>query len=112
VSLVEVLVAAVLLMVGVGGSLHALAASARLRALADAREALTAEMLDRLAWFEARACAGADTAGVGALPALPAEAPRLRWRVEAVGTVRVLTLDARRGAGAPRVHVVTSRPCE
>jgi Tfp pilus assembly protein PilV len=61
VSLVEVLVAAVLLAVGIGGTLSSLAATSRLRDWARQRERLAAEALDRLAWFEARACAQSDT---------------------------------------------------
>lgn len=109
VSLVEVLVAATLLAVGVAGTLHALLASARLRLDADRREALVGMLLDRLAWFEAAACAGGDTAGVTRL----ADGPEARWGVQAVGNLRVLTLDGSRGSGArnARTHIVTSRPC-
>jgi hypothetical protein len=104
-----VLVSAVLLAIGIGGSVHALLASARLRFDADRREAMVGLMLDRLAWFEAFACAGGDTAGVTRLP----DGPEARWRVEAVGTVRVLTLDGARSPGraSRRTHIVTSRPC-
>lgn len=109
VSLAEVLVSAVLLAIGIGGSLHALSASARLRTQADRREAIVGLMLDRLSWFEAFACAGGDTVGVTRLT----DGPEARWRVESVGTVRVLTLDGARAPGqsGPRTHVVTSRPC-
>lgn len=61
VSLVEVLVAAVLLAVGIAGTMAALAAAAQLREQARAREELAAEGLERLAWFEGRACAQPDT---------------------------------------------------
>lgn len=105
----EVLVSAVLLSIGIGGTLHALLASARLRADADRREAMVGLLLDRLSWFEAFACAGGDTAGVTRL----ADGPEARWRVEAVDAVRVLTLEGARGRGqfSPRTHIVTSRPC-
>ncbi len=120
VSLVETLVAAVLLMLGIGGSLHALATSARLRSEADAREALSLLLLDRLAWFEALACAGGDTSGVthGLRNGISSDSsnagPRLQWRVQAVGTVRVLTLDGARRAtpSGPRTRILTSRACE
>ena len=62
VSLIEVLVATVLLAVGICGTLGSLAAAARLRQSARQRESLAAAALDRLAWFEARACAQSDTA--------------------------------------------------
>lgn len=109
VSLVEVLVAATLLAVGIVGTLHTLLASARLKTDADRREALVGLLLDRLAWFEAAACAGGDTSGVTRL----ADGPEARWGVRAVGVVRVLTLDGSRGAGgrSARTHIVTSRPC-
>ena len=109
VSLVEVLVAATLLAVGIAGTLHALLSSARLRLDADRREALVGVLLDRLAWFEAAACAGGDTSGVTRL----ADGPEARWDVQAVGVVRVLTLDGSRGPGgrSTRTHIVTSRRC-
>lgn len=63
VSLVEVLVATVLLGVGVGGTLASLAAAARLRAEARVREAMAAAVADRLDWFAVRGCLSTDTAG-------------------------------------------------
>lgn len=56
VSLVEVLVAAVLLTVGVGGSLNALVAAAALRSRAAVRESVAQALESRLAWFAASAC--------------------------------------------------------
>jgi len=113
VSLVEVLVAATLLAVGIVGTLHALLMSARLRTDADRREALVGALLDRLAWFEAAACAGRDTAGVSQL----AGGMAAHWRVQAESTVRILTLDGRldgRG-GAPardaKTNITARRPC-
>jgi prepilin-type N-terminal cleavage/methylation domain-containing protein len=61
-SLVEVLVASVLLAIGVGGTLSAFTAALRLRINADAREAVAARAHDTLSWFESRSCAAADTA--------------------------------------------------
>lgn len=110
VSLVEVLVASVLLAIGISGTLHAMLASLRLRVDADAREAVVAVMLDRLAWFEAEACARGDTSGVtllgGGLEA--------SWRLRAVGSTRILELDAARlrHTPAPRGRVITSLPCD
>ena len=62
VSLVEVLVASVLLAIGVGGTLSAYTAALRLRINADAREELAARAHNRLSWFGSRSCAAADTA--------------------------------------------------
>ena len=112
VSLVETLVAAVLLMIGIAGTLHALGASARLRHDAEARDVLTGLLLDRLAWFEARACAGGDTSGV----TRNATGPQLHWRVEVVGATRRLRLHAARSAApsglGSRTRVETSRACD
>lgn len=62
VSLVEVLVASVLLAIGVGGTLSAFTAALRLRTNADVREEAAARAQNRLTWFESRNCAAADTA--------------------------------------------------
>lgn len=108
VTLIEVLVASVLLGVGIAGTMNALAASARLRVDADAREALAGLMMDRLAWFEARACAGADSSGSTRLP----DGPRTQWRVVTVGSTRRLELIGYRRASVTRpVRVATSLPC-
>lgn len=109
VSLVEVLVAAVLLAIGIGGSLQALTLSSRLRVEADAREALAGLMLDRLAWFEARACTASDTAGVTRL----ARGDEAYWRLYRSDSTRVLELEGRRGSGADvqRKRVVASLKC-
>ncbi|MBL8998427.1 MAG: prepilin-type N-terminal cleavage/methylation domain-containing protein [Gemmatimonadetes bacterium] len=61
VSLVEVLVAAVLLAVGVAGALSALVGAARLRAGALLREALADRADARLSWFEGAACSAPDS---------------------------------------------------
>jgi Tfp pilus assembly protein PilV len=98
VSLVEVLVAATLLAVGVGGTLQSLLLSARLRQAADLREAAAARALDRLAWFEARACLLPDTAGVDAEFA----GVSVRWQVRAHGAERRLTAEAHAALRPPR----------
>jgi type II secretory pathway pseudopilin PulG len=59
VSLVEVLVATVLLAIGVAGCVAALQAASRLRLDAVMRENAAATVERRLTWFESRACAGA-----------------------------------------------------
>ena len=61
VSLVEVLVATVLLAIGVAGCVAALQAASRLRLDAATRESATATVERRLTWFESRACLGGDT---------------------------------------------------
>lgn len=109
VSLVEVLVAAVLLAIGISGTLQALLASARLRMDADKREALVGLLLDRLAWFESRACSVADTSGVVTLP----DGPAAVWRVQSVGMRRVLELEGSRrpGLASARTTITTSLQC-
>ena len=110
VSLVEVLVAAVLLAIGIAGSLNTMVVSLRLRGDADAREAVVGLMLDRLAWFEAHACARADTSGVSRLEG----GIEARWTMRAVGSTRILELQgAHRGRPlAARTRVVTSLSCD
>lgn len=110
VTLIEVLVATVLLAIGIAGTLNALVASARLRRSADAREAVVGLLLDRLAWFEANACRTLDTAGVTRL----ADGPEASWRLTAAGSTRVLELNGARTAGtaAARTRVLTSLSCD
>ncbi len=101
VSLVEVLVAAVLLAVGIGGTLSSLAVTARLREWARDRERVAAEALDRLAWFEARACAQSDTAE----RVTTAERVALNWGVTDSAGRRVLRFGAA-SAGRPPQRLV------
>lgn len=110
VTLIEVLVASVLLGIGIAGTMNALVASARLRLQADSREAVVGLMLDRLAWFEANACSASDTAGITSL----ADGPQAEWRLRAVGSIRILELEGARRAGhsATRTRVLTSLPCD
>lgn len=90
VSLVEVLVAMVLLAVGIAGTMSALAAAAQLREQARMREELASEGLERLAWFEGRACAQLDT---GAHVVTP-RAITIDWQVRDSLGLRRLTFDA------------------
>jgi Tfp pilus assembly protein PilV len=60
-SLVEVLVATVLLAVGVAGTLSALAAAARLRTAARAQERVAATALEAFSAFVARGCVVSDS---------------------------------------------------
>jgi len=78
VSLVEVLVAAVLLSVGIAGCLSALTGAARLRSAAAIRESLADLAESRLSWFEGRGCALVDTA----ITAPPGARMEEAWRVE------------------------------
>jgi Tfp pilus assembly protein PilV len=61
VSLLEVVVATVLLTVGVAGTLSSLAVAEQLRRSARGGDALAAAARDRLAWFQAAACLTGDT---------------------------------------------------
>lgn len=76
VSLAEVLVAAVLLAIGIGGSLSAFSTALRLRTRAAARESASALAQDRLTWFAARGCAIGDTGF-----ARPVGAGREAWAI-------------------------------
>jgi Tfp pilus assembly protein PilV len=109
VSLVEVLVAAVLLAVGIGGTLSSLAATARLREWARNRERLAAEALDRLSWFEARACAQTDTAE----RVTTSESVALDWGVRDSAGRRLLRFGAA-SAGSPpqRLELHSSWRCD
>ena len=104
VSLVEVLVAAVLLAVGIGGTLSSLAATSRLRESARDRERLAAEALDRLAWFEARACAQSDTSE----QVTTSEHSVLAWGVRDSAGRRLLRFDAMSAGRAPQRLVLHS----
>ncbi len=61
VSLTEVLVAAVLLAIGVGGTMGAPASARRMRDGATTRERVAVAAEDRLTWFERAGCAVNDT---------------------------------------------------
>lgn len=110
VTLIEVLVASVLLALGIAGTLNAMVASARLRVQADAREAVVGLMLDRLAWFEAHACAAADTSGLVRLM----DGPEASWQLHAAGSTRILELNGARSSttSSARTRVVTSLRCD
>ena len=84
VSLVEVLVAAVLLAVGVSGALSALTGAARLRTGAALRERVAEAAEARLSWFEGRACLLTDTVVTSAPGALVNEGWQVRRDSSAV----------------------------
>lgn len=111
VTLAEVLVAAVLLAVGVGGALGALLTAAQLRTRASVREAVAAVVEARVGWFEAAGCG---------LPADSVVRATGRWRVEETWRVTrtgaSVRLEGRATAmaGAHRVRraLVAARRCE
>ena len=109
VSLVEVLVATVLLAVGIGGTLSSLAATARLREWARARERLASEALDRLAWFEARSCAQADTSE----RLTTADGFTVDWVVRDSASRRLLRFSAATsGRSSQRITIRSSWRCD
>ncbi len=59
----EVVVAAVLLAIGVGGSLNALLVASQLRSLASVRDVVAEVLASRLGWFAASACGVTSDAG-------------------------------------------------
>lgn len=107
VSLVEVLVATVLLSVGVAGSVAAFAVAARTRLTAAAREGAAAAVERRLAWFEAVGCSRADT--VVSIPAPDGE----YWVLERDSASARLAGRATRGSGArsATVELTLLREC-
>lgn len=103
VSLVEVLVATVLLAVGINGTLAAVAAAQRLQRDARARDALASLALDRLDWFAHRACGLSDSLGQDSARAIratwqlrdSASTRRLQWQGRSTGDTRhPLRVDA------------------
>lgn len=110
VSLVEVLVAAVLLTVGVAGSLSALLAAAQLRSRASVRENVAQALESRLGWFAATGCALASDTIIR-----PDSTARVResWRVSRDSSGARLDGRAMSGAGphAVRRSLSVSRRC-
>jgi hypothetical protein len=109
VSLVEVLVASVLLAIGVSGTLSSLSAAARLRHGASGREALASAAHDRLGWFEAAACSSADSSATEEVSG----GVRVRWELRATAEGRTLQLEASAPWAARNHHLSlsTSLPC-
>jgi len=108
VSLVEVLVSAVLLAIGIGGALSAFVGAARLRAGAAVREASADAAESRLSWFEARGCTLADTLVSGAVGRGLVE----EWRVarDSSGVTITGVVRAQWGPGADSVVARSSCP--
>lgn len=108
-SLVEVLVASVLLAVGVSGCLSTLAAAARFRERARAREELAAAAHDRLSWFVARGCTVTDSSRESAATSLM----RSEWSVDRDSISARFVLAAVRTAPLvdERLAITATRPC-
>lgn len=113
VTLVEVLVSAVLLAIGIGGCLSALVGAARLRAGAAQREALADAAEARLSWFEARGCAGAASGIREAASGSLGGRLREEWRVEpsAGGAALFLRLRLESRGGAIGDTLSALLPC-
>lgn len=109
VSLIEVIVATVLLAVGITGCIGTLIASARLREEARAQETLAAVLLDRLVWVERVACDSATVSGGENGP----NGTRVEWTLGALDGARPVELSATvERAGRPRSSSLTTRvPC-
>lgn len=106
VSLLEVLVATLLLTVGVGGSVQALLTAGRLRARAAARERLARTVETRLHWFQARSCAAVDTT----IDGTTADAVHEQWTVQRSGVLTRLEGRARIGGRADSLRLPLSQP--
>lgn len=110
-SLVEVLVATVLLAVGICGTVASLAAAERLRADANRRERLAAAVNARLAWFDAVGCT--ETAASGTSTSL--DGVGVSWTLAALDadSMRRVEIDAAHGEGSRRLRlsIATGRLC-
>ncbi len=110
-SLVEVLVATVLLAIGICGTVASLAAAERLRADANRRERLAAAVNARLAWFDAVGC----TTGASSGAAISADGVTVTWTLGAfdADSVRGVAIDAAHGVGRRALHlsIATRRLC-
>ena len=109
VSLAEVLVATVLLAVGIGGALSALAAAARLRAQASRSEAVAEAADARVQWFASQGCLAPDTVLRSADGAIVEEV----WRIARDSAGVQLDGAARLGSGAraARLAIAARRGC-
>ncbi len=109
VTLIEVLVAAVLLAVGIGGAMSAFVAATRLRLRADALESAAERAEERLRWFGRGSCPLRDTVLL-----VDSLAARERWTVRRDSTGATLRGRAvvRTFAGEERVVFAARRACE
>ncbi len=109
VSLIEVLVALVLLGIGVSGTLASLSAAQRLRDSARAREELAARASDRLDWFLSAGCAVGDTGSA----ADTAGRVITSWRQRDSSGLRLLDVRAHDAARrVPSLRVGSRRRCD
>lgn len=108
VSLIEVLVATVLLAIGIHGTLGALAAAQRLHRAARERDLLAFRALDRLGWWAQQACAQGDTSAIER----DSTGIEARWSVDEASGTRRLRWSARGGGSRPtRLDITTDWPC-
>lgn len=112
VSLTEVLVAAVLLAVGVGATMGALASALRMRNGATTRERVAAAAQGRLTWFERVGCAVNDSTITESDPTGSGVAES--WRVEPAPGGVILRGGARgtRAGVAFTLRVETRLACQ
>ena len=109
ISLIEVLVAAVLLAIGVAGTLSALTTAMRLRIGAEAHESAVERADARLGWFARGSCPAQDTA----VQLDDSSGVRERWRVGADSTGARLTgyAEVPTFGGRRRFAVEARRAC-
>jgi Tfp pilus assembly protein PilV len=107
-TLVEVLVASVLLAVGISGCLSTLAVAARFRERAAAREELAAAAQHRIGWFLSRGCAHADTSGSASDARLD---QTWTFRRDSVGARIELDLTRRTPLVDERLTLAVDHPC-
>lgn len=109
VTLIEVLVATVLLAVGIHATLGALFVSQRWHRAARERDALASHALDRLDWWSRHACTAGDTLVDDQLPGGLA----LRWSVQDSLGRRQLRWQGRGPGNAPqRLDFSSSWRCD
>lgn len=109
VTLIEVLVATVLLAIGIGGSLGALATALRFRTDAAARERLAATAHDRLSWFEAVGCTLPGDTTIATPPGAQGEES---WSlVREPNAVRLEGFVDGGALGVPRLALETRQAC-
>jgi len=109
ISLVEVLVATVLLAIGIAGTLSALTTAMRLRLAAEAQEAAVERADARLGWFARGPCPATDTA----VHVDDGRGVRERWRVRADSAGATLTglAEAPTFGGRRRFALEARRAC-
>ncbi len=108
ISLVEVLVAALLLAIGISAALGAFTAAARFRERAALREFVARTVADRLERFTLEACTGADTVRAEHVAGVVEQ----HWLVSRAGAVaRLDGYAAAHVQGGARLALVHQRRC-